>query len=397
MTLYEFALTGPRGDNPLGFLAALGALVTLEENGRGARLGWDAFTPRLCVSSDALPEAHNSGEPQSREVLIQVLSALLRRERGSAAAVADEAKKEMKRAKAAVKKKREDIKGRKLGRAAAKEARQVELLPLEENAREKERLFKLALMKSAADPCVALGTNLTATNGELTSYFEAAGAECSSSNRGWIDISASYGVSDPNRPDERMLSSPWALIRGDSQQNFLESVENIMTLCGPEHLKQALFGPWIPRDMKYSLRWDTADDRRYALMEQDPTAGGNEPKTLWGANRLAFEALRFFPAMPVRGGMGVVGWRAATPDSWQEDCAVRWPLWDKPVSVVVVRSLLGLRDIWRDDAATRNRLRALGVSAVMESRRIGFGQATSRKYNLTPAGAVWASAKHVAR
>ncbi len=92
--MYEFALTGPRRDNPLGFLAAVGALVTLEENGRVARLGWDAFTPRLCVNSDALPEAHKCGDAQSQEVFIQVLSALLRRERGSAASVADEAKKE---------------------------------------------------------------------------------------------------------------------------------------------------------------------------------------------------------------------------------------------------------------------------------------------------------------
>jgi hypothetical protein len=185
--------------------------------------------------------------------------------------------------------------------------------------------------------------------------------------------------------------------RGDSRQHFLESIENIMTQCGQDHLWQALFGPWIPSDMKYSLRWDTANDRRYALMEQDPTAEGNEPQTLWGANRLAFEALRFFRAMPVRGGMGVVGWKAATPDDWQEDCAVRWPLWDQSVSVVVVKSLPGLQDMWLDDAVAHNRLRALGVSAVMESRRIGFGQATSRKYNLTPAVAVWASAKHVAR
>lgn len=54
----------------------------------------------------------------------------------------------------------------------------------------------------------------------------------------------------------------------------------------------------------------------------DPTAGGNGTKTLWAANRLAFEALRFFPVMPVRGGMGVVGWRAKKPDQWQENCNV---------------------------------------------------------------------------
>jgi hypothetical protein len=70
-------------------------------------------------------------------------------------------------------------------------------------------------------------------------------------------------------------------------------------------------------------------------MERDPTANGNNLLTLRGANRLAFEALRFFPCLPARSGMVVRGWRA-TGGNWQDGCRVRWPLWDKPIAVPVV-------------------------------------------------------------
>ena len=146
-----------------------------------------------------------------------------------------------------------------------------------------------------------------------------------------------------------MLASPWVLVNGSGHQDFLSSVEELMVACTPEHFRQALFGPWNPQDEKYSLRLDAVDDRRYALMDRDPTSSNNKPRTLWGANRLAFEALRFFPAMPVRGGMGVRAWKSSN-GNWQENCRVRWPLWRQPVGVASIQSLLGLRDLWLEDA-----------------------------------------------
>jgi len=121
-------------------------------------------------------------------------------------------------------------------------------------------------------------------------------------------------------------------------------------------------------------------------MDRNPTATGNEPRTLWGANRLAFEAVRFFPAMPIRGGMGVRAWRAFH-GKWHEDCRVRWPLWRQPISAASIQSLLELRDLWLDDAATREGLNGLGPHAIMESRRI----AVAKKHSLTPATPVWIS------
>ena len=388
--MVEYRLDGPRGDNPLGFLTALGALVTLEDAGHGAALGWRGVTPRLLVKFNSVLSDLPEAEEGRRRVLAEILHKLLRRERGESAEKVEQAKKEMERAKTAVKKKHEEIRKRKLDRVALKKARELELEPLEQVLKEKTEAFKEHLAGSAADPSVTLGKNLTEANARLIAHAAAACERCSTADRRWADLAAAYGVADPAVPGEWMTASPWALVSGSGHQDFLSSAEQLMFDCAPAHLSRALFGPWEPQDEKYSLRLDTADDRRYALMDRDPTASGNKPLTLWGANRLAFEALRFFPAMPARGGMAVRGWRAIGGD-WQEGCRVRWPLWGEPVGVAVVQSLLGLPDLWLEETRAAARLRGRGVHAVMESRRIAIGQGANRKYNLTPAAAVWVS------
>ena len=384
--MLEFRLTGPRGDNPLGFLTSLGTLVTLEDAGRSASLGWDGLTPTLSVRPDLQPNRPPDDEEERRTLLIAVLHKELRRERGAEAAYTQQAKKEMEQAKKSRKKKLEEIKRRKLDR----QARRNELAPLDAEVDAKVAAFKQSLAKSAADPCVMLGKNLTEPNAALIQHLSAACERCSPADRRWVDIAAAYGLADPTRPEERMWPSPWALVSGSGHQNFLTTVEDLMVLCEASHLHQALFGPWEPRDKKYSLRLDTADDRRYALMDRDPTDEGNKPHTLWGANRLAFEALRLFPAIPVGGGMGVRSWRTAK-QNWQEGCRIRWPLWRPPSGIAAIQSLLGLRDLWVDDSVARDRLRGIGVHAVMESRRIAVGQGTNRKFNLTPPTPVWFS------
>jgi hypothetical protein len=383
----EFRLTGPEGNNPLGFLTALGAVLTLDDAGHVARLGWDSISARLDARFDGLATAET--EEERRALLIDVLYKKLLRKRGEQAVQAARTRKEMESAQTAVKKKGEEIKRRRIDREAAKEVRRRELHPLQEDLSRKVAAFNTALVESAADPSVALGKNLTEPNARLIDYLTAACKQSRLTDRRWVDLAAAYGVGDPSNPDGHMRASPWALIKGDSRQNFLTSVEELMVQCSAKHLRHALFEPWNPQDEKYSLRLDSADDRRYALMDRNPTAKGNEPRTLWGANRLAFEALRFFPAMPIRGGMGVRAWRAINGE-WQENCRVRWPLWRQPIGAASIHSLLGLRDLWLEDPAARDRLDNLGVHAVMESRRIAVG----KKHSLTPATPVWISNFH---
>ncbi|MBV8844758.1 MAG: hypothetical protein JO307_18285 [Bryobacterales bacterium] len=386
--MVEIRLTGPDGDNPLGFLTALGVVLALGDAGYEAALRWNGFKPILAACVNGL--GAEAAEEEKRAVIVDLLYQTLKRVRGERADQAVQAKRDMKRAKTAVKKMVEKIKGRKLGREAAKAARTQELCPLEEVFRVKETDFKKALIDAGADPSIALGSNLTERNEDLIAHMVAACQGAIPKNRRWVDLAAAYGVGDPSLPEERMVAQPWALVYGGSRQSFLESVQELMLHCTAAHFHQALFGPWTPREEKHSLRLDTADDRRYALMDRNPTADGNEPQTIWGANRLAFEALRFFPTMAMRGGMGVRSWRAPDGD-WQENCRVRWPLWRPPLCRGSIHSLLGLREIWRDDGASRERLRLMGVDAVIESRRIAVGKAPSRQFNLTPPTPVWIS------
>lgn len=289
--MLEFRLTGPRGDNPLGFLTSLGTLVTLEDAGRSASLGWDGLAPTLFVGLDLQPNRPPDNEQERRSLLIAVLHEELRRARGAQAAHTQQAKKEMEQAKKARKKKLEDIKRRKLDR----QARLNELAPLDADVDAKVAAFKESLAKSASDPCVMLGKNLTEPNAALIQHISAACERCSPADRRWVDIVAAYGVADPAQPAERMWASPWALVSGSGHQNFLTTVEDLMVLCEANHLHQALFGPWEPRDEKYSLRFDAADDRRYAMMDRDPTAEGNKPRTSGAPTGLPSRRCVFFP------------------------------------------------------------------------------------------------------
>lgn len=366
----EIRLTGPRGDNPLGFLTALGALSAISNGPYKGRLRWDGVTPCICLTHE--------GELVSESDFVSALFEKLHRVRGAASTIADQKKKEMNSASTKVKKKAEEIKKRRLSRAAAKEARRTELEPLEAELRTKKSAYADALRNGgAADRSVTLGKNLTAANADFVKFLKFALDNCSAESRREADLAAAYGVGDPNAPIERMQGSPWALIKGDGRQNFLETVEQLMVCCTEKHLAQAVFGPWSFTDQKYSLRLDPSEDRRYALIDRDPTGAGNEPKTIWGANRMAFEALRFFPAVPQRGAMDVLAWR--------ENKRVRWPLWTAYLTESVIRSLLSVPALWLEKPSHSVTLREMGVHTLMESHRNPIGD----KFSMSPATPVF--------
>jgi len=384
----EFLLTGPRGDNPLGFLTALGALAVLHDAGCKAALGWDGFRPRLEVELPVGAAEGAINEETEREALVHLLLQNLRRQTDTHKALTDASRKAMERAKTDVKQRKTDIKKRGLARDAAREARSVELEPLEAITRDAEAVFKESLCKTATDPLVTLGKNLTETNTHFIEFVHRVTNQSAQEFRRYLDIACAYGVADPGQPNDRMLATPWALIKGTSRQDFLVTVQELMLLCTAGHFDQALFGPWVGRDEKYSLRLDPFEDRRYAFLDRNPSGDGNQPLTLWGANRLAFEALRFFPAFPVHSGLGVMAWASAMADN-ADGQRVRWPLWPAPVCRPVVQTLLGLSDVWSDQADAINQMRARGITTVIESHRISVGDGAGEKYNMTTGTPVW--------
>lgn len=372
-------LTGPTGDNPLGFLTALGTLRVLSNAASGP-----ALNPMLSWSEGRQPVLHLNVSCQSTDCLVSVIHGLLARERSASKADTKMAKKAWDLAKLALKNKRAEIKKGRLRGKEAIEVKSKELQPLIQESQQRRENYLLSLRETASDPTVSIGKDLTATSTELRDHKAQSIETSNALIRRWPDIVAAFGAEDPNNPEERMLATPLALGSASGHQEFLGTVENLMLCVEPAHIHAALFGPWVPEDRKFSLRLDPFEDRRYALMDRDPTASGNEALTMWGANRLAFEAFSFFPCMPQQRGMAVVGWRR-TRETW----VWRWPLWSVPCSLDTVQSLLNHTDCWSDDAAARTRLRLMGCMTVLASRRITVGSGGNVKYNLTPGIPVW--------
>jgi len=417
----ELRLTGPRGDNPLGFLAAMGALATLESAGIVCRLRWEGLTPILLwqspspaitVSGAVCPQepCPTGHRPLSQEeaALILVLHGLLHRDPPGLhdqkeLKVADKRVKEW---RTTVKKKREEIKKRRLSPAERKQIEVQELEPLLAQLQQAEEEYHSCLARVSIDPALSLGDSLTAKNGQWTEFLSRI-IELAAQTRDHrlLALVASYGIGDPNQLEESMLSTPWALVRGAGHQHFLGSVRQLIECCSACHLAKALFGPWIGTDEQCSLRLDPSEDRRYALMSADPTASDNRARTLWGANRLAFEALQFFPVYPSH-PMGVVGWRSHKGNEWDDGSKVRWPLWRNALSSAAIHSLMRHPDLWRDFSESasgqnlaqeqrrharnlavmaRRNLMARGVYAVFTSTRVR----DDKRYNLMPGTACW--------
>ena len=370
------------GANPLGYLAALGIaqlLVERREVRAGVCLSWDAAR-RPVLRAPSVDDA---------ERLINLLADLARRPAAAEDAVADEKSKRAKfeAARREERKKRDEIKKQQLRRDKRRAAIETELVPLAKKANELRREWRTARATAAPDVTVSLGLDLNAKSDEFAEHCVDALDAAGSTGRRWSDFCSCFGAESK---DERMAATPFALISGSGHQHFLGTAGDLMVACTGDHFRNALFGTWSASDEGSSFRWDPADDRRYALLADDPTASGNKPKTIWGANRLAFEALRLFPCLRSKGQRATVGWRTINGEEvW------RWPLWSCPLAPQVISSILATGDLWRDESESRRRLRARGVFAVYQTRRLAVGRAPNQKLNLTPAVPIWTSTPKV--
>jgi hypothetical protein len=138
-----------------------------------------------------------------------------------------------------------------------------------------------------------------------------------------------------------------------------------------EHLHRALFAAWDYSDPPPFMRWDPNEFRPHALRADDP-AKDREHNNVRGANRLAIEALPFFPTVPVRSRLGTT--------AFDRD-KVTWPVWLPSLAVQTVASLLASKDV---QAADRVALMRRGVVQVFRAERIK----NDRYTNFTPAKAL---------
>lgn len=373
------------GANPLGFLAAVGLVRLLSEK----RSEKDAPDVRLRWTESRRPVVFAPGVEDGRALVALVADLAKRAAPGEAEVEAEKrAQSAWRAAREKADEKAREIKRRRLPRNQRKAAFEVEHAPLVEEREKLRAEWRVCRAKAAPDLAVSMGLDLNVTPEEFSSHCcEALDASTPTSRR-WVDFCASFGADNAR---DRIDATPFSLISGSGQQWFLDTAGKLMVACSVEHFQKALLDSWVAEDDLYSFRWDPDDDRRYALLADDPTASGNKPKTIWGANRLAFEALCLFPCMRARTGPATVGWRHDG-----ESYVWRWPLWACNLSPAVISSILASRDIWSDDPESRRRLRARGVFAVFQTRRITVGRTPNHKFNFTPSVPVWWStiAKH---
>lgn len=379
MTDRPFELRALDGTNPLGFLAALGTLLTLARCGvTGARLRWRQARTWVPVLEGT--------EAADERALADAVADGLRGEPvpGDAGRARERAQRAMEKARRAVRRKREEIKRRRSSRSERIQAEEEEVRPLEQEFDARRTAWLEALRRAIPRPELALGARLDCTVEEYREHaaglLEAAGH----AGREALDMLAAFGSDACRRRNGDTIDpTPFCFASGSGHQNFLDTVRQLIDRVTAARVYETLFEPWAYRDERLSLRWDPVEDRRYALLDRDPSDDG--ARTVWMANLLAYRALALFPTAPTGRGLAATGWREEGEERKRR--WFTWPLWDAPVGVDVVRSLLGVREL-SDPQPDRDVLCARGIVAVYRAERIEVGRAPNYKLNFSPARAL---------
>lgn len=201
-------------------------------------------------------------------------------------------------------------------------------------------------------------------------------------DRRTADLLAAFGSDAHADKDGMFPDTAFRMVRsGDSAgQGLPVYARAIKRGLTDEHLGATLFAVWRYEDDGFSLRWDPMEDQRYALRWGDPSLSSNKknaPRTVKGANALAVEGLALLPVQPNLRGVDTTGF--ARLESGRD--FFTWPIWDAPVRLDVIRSLLVLPELV-NKTPDRETLRARGIAEVYRCERIA-----SNKYykNFAPA------------
>jgi CRISPR-associated endonuclease/helicase Cas3 len=213
----------------------------------------------------------------------------------------------------------------------------------------------------------------------LRGAYLGARADAGPASREAVDYLGALGS---DLPAERggVCRSPIVLPRSDY---FRGNVQQIVKDTVREHLRRALFKTWDyadPLDNR-SLRFDPSEDRRHALQLHAPTddPGRKKRGNMLGANRLALEAIPLFTCHYAR-------WRPETTAlRYNRELRVyefTWPIWQAPITLDSVASLLCLPQL-RAAGAKAEELHDRGIAAVYRAKRLELG-GSQKKFNFAP-------------
>lgn len=414
-------LPGIDGSNPLGALAALGVLRCLTQGWpkRDVRLHWRVLSGgwKAVVSFDDDPA---EGDPA--ESVVTALAEVLKlgfKAKTEGFEIREQAQRELEALESLIKSVKDAIKKRKLKGGAKLEAENAELHPLEErkvslhaviidpiDTAKKAFDNKNKETKNAVKALKKRKLKGAELKAEKAKFIAPLQAELEQSRLAWLvllrgavpfremslgkraDVSAgeyrdiaqqmlaahdwppvemlchfgSDGATNRNITTPTQLS----FINGSGHQFFLETALELTKCVTLDKLRSALFLPWIPEDEKYSMRWLPSEDRRYALMANNPS-GGEKTLTIWAANLLGYAGLGLLPSAPGMHSLETTGLIHQ-----ENKTAFTWPLWEAPLTDMAVSSLF---------AQTNQTSLA---SSYRRAMRIEVGEGTQIKVNFTP-------------
>jgi hypothetical protein len=244
------------------------------------------------------------------------------------------------------------------------------------------REFCLELLGSPGVPVETfdgLGKNITVSPDVFRRFARKGREAATRKDRRVADFAAAFGCEDcRDEKRNRIQYTALCFITGSGHQDFLGTMAALMDSVKVTHLQEALFEGWQTRDKGFALRWDPGDAREYALRWNDP--GPEGAWTTWGANRLATEALPFFPAYPS-------GARLLTTGFDRRRKEFTWPVWTDSLNCDEVKSLLSWDELQRE-APQSPVLKARGVQEVFRAARVRIGTGANFKVSFRPARAI---------
>lgn len=231
----------------------------------------------------------------------------------------------------------------------------------------------------------ALGDDLNVAIATFRKAASDAAIQSRPDERRHVDFLAAFG-SDAvearanGKKTGEMSDTAFRTMSGAGHQHFLGFMRVLVGDSGIDHLRKALFRTWQYDDPLegHTMRWDPVDDVRYALRWRN-SSGDPERKrsgTVWGANRLAIEALPLLSTAVTHGRLQTTGFTQRKG----EGAIWTWPIWTAPMAQDCVRSLLALSQL-QEVHPNRDRLSAMGIAEVYRSQRITQGKFR----NFTPA------------
>jgi len=217
----------------------------------------------------------------------------------------------------------------------------------------------------------AIGDNLNLPAGEFRSHLlnsiQAVETLINPVARSDADFLAAFGSEVVTNDDGTMQDTALRTMSGAGHQHFLKFFRELVSKTDVDHLRRTLFFKWDYADegRGMNLRWDPLDDRRYALRWEDPSS--DPVKTMRGANRLAIEAMPLLPTMPTTDGLATTAFEG----KGARGTYFIWPIWTRPLSMNVLRSLLTSVASLRDDSVA---LVLLDIAVLYTSARITIGK-----------------------